>query len=186
MVSMTATPGPALPGTESMGRIIPRTQLQMNHRRGSSCADEILELTRERKYELQYTNLDCGHSSAFLIKAILELNRGSGGRGRGGQWEREHTEALYPSPQTPKPYHLKIVKRIMLLSADFHQKADFSALHRAGGSWAIFISLTRLRCQNHKISQARAHEAVARFPPMAAVSFLNLVIHPPILPPIHP
>ena len=136
MASMTAAPSPALPGTESTGRIIPRTQLQMNHRRGSSCADEILKLTRERKYEPQYTNLDCGHSGAFLIKAILQLNIGRGGRGWGGQWEREPAEALCPCPQTPKPHHLKMVKRIMLLSADFHQKADFSALHRAGGSYA--------------------------------------------------
>lgn len=105
-------------------------------------------------------------------------------RGGGGKWEREPEEALCPSPQTSKPHHLKIVKRIMLLSAAFCQKADFSALHRAGDSWAIFTSLTRLRCQNHKISQARAHEAVARCPPMAAVSFLNLVIHPPTHPPL--
>lgn len=55
----------------------------MNHLGGSSCVDEILKPTRERKYELHYGNLACEHPGTFLIKAISELNRGRGGGGEG-------------------------------------------------------------------------------------------------------
>lgn len=51
----------------------------MNHLGGSSCVDEILKPTRERKYELHYGNLAREHPGTFLIKAISELNRGCGG-----------------------------------------------------------------------------------------------------------
>ena len=103
-----------------------------------------------------------------------------------GSGERESTEALWPPTQTAKPRHPKIVKRITLLSPAFRQRQIFHFVQ----SWRFLcnlISLKRYRCQNHKISQARAHETVARIPPMAAISFFNMPKHGhPSPPSIHP
>lgn len=84
---------------------------------------KFLKPTRERKHELQYSNLVCEHSGTVLIKAVWELNSGRGGK-RWGSGKRESTEARRPPTQTPKPHPLKTVQRIIMLSLTFHQQAD--------------------------------------------------------------